>query len=74
MKAFGLRACEQGIRMRYACCVDLVDDLHAGLADGTYARHPGAGTPGILITSPSATATRHASGGRSGPGVGPKRR
>lgn len=38
LKAFGLRACERGIRMRYARCVDLLDDLHAGLADGTYAR------------------------------------
>jgi len=38
IKAFGVRACEQGIRMRYARCVDLLDDLHAGLADGTYAR------------------------------------
>lgn len=38
LKAFGVRACEQGIRMRYARCVDLLDDLHAGLADGTYAR------------------------------------
>lgn len=37
LKAFGLRACEQGIAMRYARCVDLLDDLHAGLADGTYA-------------------------------------
>jgi len=24
--------------MRYARCVDLLDDLHAGLADGTFAR------------------------------------
>jgi DNA replication protein DnaC len=38
LKAFAVRACEQGIRMRYARCVDLLDDLHAGLADGTYAR------------------------------------
>jgi DNA replication protein DnaC len=38
LKAFGMRACEQGIPMRYARCVDLLDDLHAGLADGTYAR------------------------------------
>ena len=38
LKAFALRACEQGIQMRYARCVDLLDDLHAGLADGTYAR------------------------------------
>ena len=37
LKAFALRACEQGIRMHYARCVDLLDDLHAGLADGTYA-------------------------------------
>lgn len=36
LKAFGLRACEQGLSMRYARCVDLLDDLHAGLADGTY--------------------------------------
>jgi DNA replication protein DnaC len=36
LKAFALRACEQGTRMRYARCVDLLDDLHAGLADGTY--------------------------------------
>ena len=38
LKAFGLRACEQGVTMRYARCVDLLDDLHAGLADGSYAR------------------------------------
>lgn len=38
LKAFGLRACEQGIRLRYARCVDLLDDLHAGLADGSYPR------------------------------------
>ena len=38
LKAFCLRACEQGIRVRYARCVDLLDDLHAGLADGSYPR------------------------------------
>ena len=38
LKAFGLCACKQGISMRYARCVDLLDDLHAGLADGTYGR------------------------------------
>ena len=38
LKAFGMRACEQSVRMRYARCVDLLDDLHAGLADGSYAR------------------------------------
>jgi DNA replication protein DnaC len=36
LKAIGLRACERGVSFRYARCVDLVDDLHAGLADGTY--------------------------------------
>jgi len=38
LKAFGLRACEQAISLRYARCVDLLDDLYAGLADNTYAR------------------------------------
>jgi len=36
LKAIGLKACEQGVSLRYARCVDLLDDLHAGLADGTY--------------------------------------
>lgn len=36
LKAIGLRACERGVSLRYARCVDLLDDLHAGLADGTY--------------------------------------
>jgi DNA replication protein DnaC len=36
LMAFGLRACEQGLAVRYARCVDLLDDLHAGLADGSY--------------------------------------
>jgi DNA replication protein DnaC len=50
LKAFGLRACEQGIRMRYARCVDLLDDLHAGLADGTYPRRLKAwARPDLLI-------------------------
>jgi DNA replication protein DnaC len=38
LKAFVMRACEQGLRVLYARCVDLIDDLHAGLADGTYSR------------------------------------
>jgi DNA replication protein DnaC len=38
LKAIGLRACERGIPIRYARCVDLVDDLHVGLADGSYPR------------------------------------
>lgn len=50
LKAFALRACEQGIPMRYARCVDLLDDLHAGLADGTYARRlKGWARPGLLV-------------------------
>ena len=36
LKAFALRACVQGISLRYARCVDLLADLHAGLADSTY--------------------------------------
>jgi len=36
LKAFGLRACEQQMTIRYARCVDLLDDLHTGLADQTY--------------------------------------
>lgn len=36
LKALGLRACVQGLSLRYARCVDLLADLHAGLADNTY--------------------------------------
>jgi DNA replication protein DnaC len=50
LKAFGMRACEQAITMRYARCVDLLDDLHAGLADGTYPRRLKAwARPDLLI-------------------------
>ncbi|MBZ0122193.1 MAG: IS21-like element helper ATPase IstB [Sandaracinaceae bacterium] len=50
LKAFAVRACEQGVRMRYARCVDLLDDLHAGLADGTYARRlKGWARPELLV-------------------------
>lgn len=38
LKAIGYRACQRQLSVRYARCVDLLDDLHAGLADGTYAR------------------------------------
>lgn len=31
-------ACEREITVRYARCADLLDDLYAGLADGTYQR------------------------------------
>ena len=36
LQAFALRACQQQISTRYARCVDLLDDLHAGLGDGSY--------------------------------------
>jgi hypothetical protein len=35
-QALALRACEREIQVRYARCVDLIDDLYAGLADQTY--------------------------------------
>lgn len=38
LKALALRACQQQMRVRYARCVDLLDDLYAGLADSTYPR------------------------------------
>ena len=50
LKAFGLRACEQGIRVRYARCVDLLDNLCAGLADNSYPRRLHAWvSPDLLI-------------------------
>ena len=36
LMALGLRACQQQLAVRYTRCVDLLDDLYAGLADGTY--------------------------------------
>ena len=38
LKAIALRACQQQMRVRYARCVDMLDDLYAGLADATYPR------------------------------------
>jgi DNA replication protein DnaC len=38
LKALGLRSCVQGLSLRYARCVDLLADLHAGLADNSYPR------------------------------------
>lgn len=50
LKALGLRACQQGIRVRYARCVDLLDSLHAGLADNSYPRRLHSWTsPELLI-------------------------
>jgi DNA replication protein DnaC len=36
LQAMALRACQQQMSVRYGKCVDLLDDLFAGLADGTY--------------------------------------
>ena len=36
LQAIALRACKQQMRVRYARCVDLLDDLYAGLGDGSY--------------------------------------
>jgi DNA replication protein DnaC len=36
LQALTLKACEQEWMVRYARCVDLIDDLYAGLADGSY--------------------------------------
>lgn len=36
LMALGLCACQQQLSVRYARCVDLLDDLYAGLADATY--------------------------------------
>jgi DNA replication protein DnaC len=36
LQAIALCACREQMRVRYARCVDLLDDLYAGLADGTY--------------------------------------
>ena len=50
LKAFALRACQHGISMRYARCVDLLDDLNAALADGSYPRRLKAwARPDLLI-------------------------
>jgi DNA replication protein DnaC len=38
LQALTIKACEQEWMTRYARCVDLVDDLYAGLADGSYER------------------------------------
>jgi DNA replication protein DnaC len=50
VQAFVVRACEQGLTVRYARCVDLLDDLYAGLADGTYRQRLGRWTrPDLLV-------------------------
>lgn len=50
LQALALRACQHELVVRYARCVDLLDDLHAGLADGTYQRRLAAWTrPTLLV-------------------------
>ena len=49
-EAIALRGCQREIHVRYTRCVDLLDDLHAGLADGTYERRLRAWSrPALLI-------------------------
>ena len=38
LQAIGLRGCQAQMSVRYARCVDLLDDLYAGLADASYQR------------------------------------
>ena len=38
LQSLALRACHEQINVRYARCVDLLNDLYAGLADDTYLR------------------------------------
>lgn len=38
LQAIALRACQAQMSVRYARCVDLLDDLYSGLADATYPR------------------------------------
>lgn len=50
LQALVLKACEQERMVRYARCVDLIDHLYAGLADGTYERRMRAWCrPALLI-------------------------
>lgn len=50
LQALALRACQREVSTRYARCVDLLDDLFAGLADGTYQRRLGAWSrPALLL-------------------------
>jgi DNA replication protein DnaC len=36
LQAIALHACKEQMRVRYARCVDMLDDLYKGLADGSY--------------------------------------
>ncbi len=50
LQALALRACQCELSVRYTRCVDLLDDLHAGLADGSYERRLASWVrPGLLV-------------------------
>lgn len=50
LQALVLNACEKEINVRYARAADLLDDLYAGLADGTYKRRlDGWCRPALLV-------------------------
>ncbi len=50
LQAVALEACRQQYAVRYTRCVDLIDDLYASLADGTYAaRLKRWATPQLLV-------------------------
>lgn len=50
LQALARRACHQQLSVRYARCVDLLNDLHAGLADDTYLqRMKRWSTPQLLV-------------------------
>jgi len=38
LQSLAIEACQQERMVRYARCVDMIDDLYAGLADGSYER------------------------------------
>lgn len=50
LKSLALRACQQQMSVRYTRCVDLLDDLYAGLADSSYpARLKRWASPDLLV-------------------------
>ena len=50
LQALALRGCQHQLSVRYARCVDLLDDLYAGLADDTYlARMKRWTAPALLV-------------------------
>jgi DNA replication protein DnaC len=50
LQALTVKACEHEVTVRYARCVDLIDDLYAGLADGSYPQRMRRwGRPSLLV-------------------------